>query len=423
MMPEEIALVFADITAKSTPIHGNPTDDDLTALREILTPILLGIPYDVDGTHNLVGLIQPDAIYIDTWLTAFPRPPRPASYDANIANDATPVVRARMEAAHSVRTADYAVYAAAERGIKTFLQAVIDELWYQDLKDAATFYNTVTAHAILAHLDSNCGGLHASELIALPGEMAGYYATAAGIPEYIYAMERAQRKLLRGNLPMSDAALLAIASTSVLAAQTYPRITDEWEERAPATKTWTNWKVVYNAAYTARKRLLLAAGGGEPHAAANAITAVSTAPTRQDSTTATLDAYLDNLANAASQESTQLGKMAVQLNDMGTQLLSINTAMLTLTQAINNLTGTRGNNSGNNNNRGRNNNRSNNNNNNNNNNIRTNYAANGYCWTHGYKVGTNHSSATCTNKAEGHKDAATRANTMNGSTANRGWDT
>lgn len=425
MSPEEIALVFADVTAKTTPINGNPTDDDLTALREILTPILLAIPYDVNGTHNLVGLIQPTAAYTTTWLTAFPRPPRPTAYDANIANDATPVVRARMEAAHNDLIADYAAFAAAERGVKSFLQTVIDELWYQDLKHAATFYNTVTAHAILTHLDNNCGGLHPSELISLPGEMAGYYATAAGIPEYIYALERAQRKLLRGNLPMSDDALLAIASTSVLAAQTYPRITDEWEERPSATKTWANWKTVYNAAYTARKRLLLASGGGEPLSSANTIATVppTLPPTMggtniQEATTANLDAYLDNLANAATQESTQIAKMAVQLDTLSSQMASLNTAINLLTQGLNNPTGAR---ASNNNNNRRNNNRSGNNN-NNNNNTRSNYAVNGYCWTHGYKVGTTHTSITCASKAPGHKDDATRSNTMNGSTANRGWD-
>ena len=48
---------------------------------------------------------------------------------------------------------------------------------------------------------------------------------------------------------------------------------------------------------------------------------------------------------------------------------------------------------------------------------------NGYCWTHGYRVKKGHDSASCPAKDEGHKDAATRANTMNGSTANKGWDT
>ena len=42
-----------------------------------------------------------------------------------------------------------------------------------------------------------------------------------------------------------------------------------------------------------------------------------------------------------------------------------------------------------------------------------------YCWTHGYRVRNQHTSATCQNKAPGHQDNATRANTMGGSEANK----
>ena len=40
----------------------------------------------------------------------------------------------------------------------------------------------------------------------------------------------------------------------------------------------------------------------------------------------------------------------------------------------------------------------------------------GHCWTHGHKVSHAHNSSTCRNKAPGHQDQATRANTMGGST-------
>jgi hypothetical protein len=45
-----------------------------------------------------------------------------------------------------------------------------------------------------------------------------------------------------------------------------------------------------------------------------------------------------------------------------------------------------------------------------------------YCWTHGHRVSKEHTSATCFNKAAGHKDDATLANTMGGSENNKGWD-
>ena len=45
-----------------------------------------------------------------------------------------------------------------------------------------------------------------------------------------------------------------------------------------------------------------------------------------------------------------------------------------------------------------------------------------YCWTHGHRVSKDHTSATCGNKAAGHKDDATLSNTMGGSEKDKGWD-
>jgi hypothetical protein len=42
-----------------------------------------------------------------------------------------------------------------------------------------------------------------------------------------------------------------------------------------------------------------------------------------------------------------------------------------------------------------------------------------YCHTHGYIVADQHTSATCNGKADGHKDTATRDNTMGRSTCNK----
>jgi hypothetical protein len=40
-----------------------------------------------------------------------------------------------------------------------------------------------------------------------------------------------------------------------------------------------------------------------------------------------------------------------------------------------------------------------------------------YCWTHGIRVSSNHTSANCTNPGEGHKSDATRDNKMGGKDA------
>jgi hypothetical protein len=43
-----------------------------------------------------------------------------------------------------------------------------------------------------------------------------------------------------------------------------------------------------------------------------------------------------------------------------------------------------------------------------------------YCWTHGHQCSQIHTSTTCGNKAAGHKDDATAANTMGDSDPNKG---
>ena len=74
MTPEEITALFATAVTTFQTIVGQPTDDDLTALRNVLYPLLLDIPYNEDRTHNLIGLSKPPASYTTMWGAPFPRP-------------------------------------------------------------------------------------------------------------------------------------------------------------------------------------------------------------------------------------------------------------------------------------------------------------------------------------------------------------
>jgi hypothetical protein len=134
MSPDAIYTLFIDAAARFTPITGNPTYDDLTTIREVLTPLLLSISYGEVGTHNLVGIIDHPATYLATWLTPFPIPAQPTSYETAIANDATPVMRTSMEAIHAILLQDFASHEAAEWGTVKFLHDTIDKLWYKNLK-------------------------------------------------------------------------------------------------------------------------------------------------------------------------------------------------------------------------------------------------------------------------------------------------
>ena len=102
-----MAAYIASLLAKAVKTHprivGQPTDDNIFAMTEVLFPILHDADYGmivVAGrvNHNLIGLIQLDASYTATWTAPFPRPTRLAPYDPKIPGNATPVVRNRMEA-------------------------------------------------------------------------------------------------------------------------------------------------------------------------------------------------------------------------------------------------------------------------------------------------------------------------------------
>eukprot|EP00804_Cyclotella_cryptica_P001878 CCRYP_019352-RA/>CCRYP_019352-RA protein AED:0.46 eAED:0.46 QI:0/-1/0/1/-1/1/1/0/123 len=83
MTREEITMVFAMAATTFQPISGQPSDDDLTALRHVLYPLLLDIPYDEDNTHNLIGLIEPTTLYTATWGAQFLPLPRPPVYPSS----------------------------------------------------------------------------------------------------------------------------------------------------------------------------------------------------------------------------------------------------------------------------------------------------------------------------------------------------
>ena len=88
-------------------------------------------------------------------------------YNKLITDDALTVVCIHAEAAHKSKLEDLNNYEAAERGCAKFLWDVVDEVWYNDPKDAETFYTQVTALEIVTFLDLNSGVLHALDMLLL----------------------------------------------------------------------------------------------------------------------------------------------------------------------------------------------------------------------------------------------------------------
>jgi hypothetical protein len=264
MTPSAITLLFKEARDAFPPLDGNPTDDDLLLIRETLLPILMEVPfYQLGGVHSLTTLVTEDVRYAaEHGGNSFKHPVRLPLYDTSIKDNASTVVCVRAEAAHKARLNNYVSFEAAERGAAKFLREVVDEVWYNDLKDADTFYMKVTALEIISFLDANSGGLHAVDMISLCTNMHQYYVQADGIPEYIIMLQDAQKKVKRAGMPIADVELVMMASAAVLAAQHFPCKVDDWEGLPTPNRTWLARKTVFHLAHLKRQRQILALGGG-----------------------------------------------------------------------------------------------------------------------------------------------------------------
>ena len=412
--PDEITAIFALASENFSRISGQPSDDDINDILLVVKPLLHDIDYDVAGTQNLVGLVDNVTTYTATWGQAWTNPARPPAYDPNIAEDVSRVVQNRMEAAHNILIADHAIFLAAEKGVAKFIRDAVDETFIKDLEHPVTFYNSVTAQQLLAHLRTNCGGMEPEDLITLQTAMSGYYENCEGVPEYINKLEKARIKLERANLPMSDQQVLAIASASVFASQHFVRANEDWERLPTASKTWAAWKTMYLLAHRNRARLIQAHGGGNIGGAnsAGTFTLPPTASSR-------ITEYLDNIANAATQDSSQLQLLIKSNNQLMEQNRKLAEDMAALSRRVgtNPPTNTPTTNTGT---------------------INTNtytprdpakllakrlrngFKPEDYCYTHGYLV--RHTSDTCNKPNATHKREATKENPMGGADFNKGWE-
>jgi hypothetical protein len=195
MIPNVITHLFKEVHDIFPPLKAKPSDNDLLAIWETFLPLLMVIPYDqLNRVHSLTAILTKAVKYKADHGAKFVRPACLPLYNKTIADNATTVVRVSAEAAHKSRLDDYASYKVAKQGVSKFFCNIVNEIWYNDLKNTGTFYTKVTAINIMTLLDANSRGLQALDMILLCTDMMQYYVQADDIPQFIIMMEDAQKK-------------------------------------------------------------------------------------------------------------------------------------------------------------------------------------------------------------------------------------
>jgi hypothetical protein len=260
--------------------------------------------------------------------------------------------------------------------------------------------------------------------------MLGWWSEDPRVPEYINRLEDAQKKSSRAGLPITDAWLAAIATMSLLAASSFPKLRHEWDGLAPTSKTWTAWKKwALHSQKTVEREQKAAGNRGDSFGSASAAIAThgipmtrpvhfsgATAATQLPSL-AELESHLDNMAAAVTNEKAVLDSLvasnatltsvtADKLAKIEKHLLDIKAGRTTQagshtapqasdSRVLGQLRAA----------------------------IKHKWTPGGFCSTHGWGVGAGHTSAECKKKQPGHVDSATRANPQGpGATRNKGWD-
>ncbi len=135
--------------------------------------------------------------------------------------------------------------------------------------------------------------------------MSQYYKGTPDIPKYIFMLEDAQHKAARASLPVTNQTLTVLASTALLAADTFHCTTKLWEELYPTNKTWASWKTAYLAAHKKRANHFHATGGADNLGHSN----LAHANNHNAGLLGSIHNTLDNLASTATNKKAVLEKL------------------------------------------------------------------------------------------------------------------
>ena len=155
------------------------------------------------------------------------------------------------------------MFDCTEREVHNFIITSVEDTWIRELHDPIMGYSHQPPRAIMDHLWASCSGLHYLDTLALRNKMRTLHLEVQGIPEYINALEDAQKRSKRADKDnaINDHFLVVIASAAMMSSQRLPRANWKWEDLSQDERTWAKWKTLYKEEDSKEKVCILATGG------------------------------------------------------------------------------------------------------------------------------------------------------------------
>ena len=401
------------------PIVDEPTYETLKELKDQLKANATSIPTTLGGgNHGYLGLILSPAAYATISPTAFVEPAYPGQHPTipagtNAANTSA-IIRH-----HTEDTRQWREFKNVSTALKNQLLSAVDDIYVRALRDRHVGYMNQSIRNLLTHLFNNYGNITQLELEDNDTKMRTLWDPNSPFDCLVQQLEDGQDYADDGGQPYTTDQLLCIAYTLIFKTGLYFEDCKAWNAKPNNEKTWTNFKTHFQRT----QRLLRDQLRTTKQAGFTGNLATHHNPNNTQPPPEYRDALV-NLATSAAADRDLLTKLATTIANINDHIHHLNkppiasvtnnddttaTALSSITSSVTDLQQQgadlkreneqlrqrqprR---------------------------PRTRRDNGNYCWTHGHRVGNQHTSATCQNKAHGHQDNATRANTMGGSEANK----
>ena len=360
-----------------TKIEGQPTYETIEELNSQLNANAASVQSDLGGgaLGHLALTVLP-TVFATLSITPFVIPVNPGP-TAVIANGLTAaqITSARLD--HTNATALFIKYNNTDKALKQQLVGAVDPLYLKALRNKYTGFGSQTSLTMLRHLYDNYAKISSAELALNDDAMKKQYDANFPIESLFDQIDTAVEYAAAGGAPYTPEQIVTIAFQLVFQTGLFPDDCKLWKRRPVGDKTYAHFKTYFTEAHLELResQTTTQAGGFQ----GNNIE-------QQDSTR-------DALANLATVTLDQRQEMATLIasNKLLTDKLA--EALDTIAELSKLFTALNGNNGS----------------------ALPRPENTHYCWTHGCKC--NHRSRDCTSKKDGHKDRATAAYKLGGTTA------
>jgi hypothetical protein len=379
-------------------VQGEPDYQTIHTTRKFLQANSRAINTHLGGgTLGHLGLIISDASYAmiapttNAGPTLWATPQVPGRALANTDGTAAQISAARHIWEEDVQT--YQTCTSVQQALKKQIISVFEPMYLDILNENMVGYATISARDMLDHLFETYGNITAVDLEINFEHMRRAWDPQQPVETLFKQIQDCADYSEAGGV-LDHPQQINVVYAKIFATGHFMSACRRWNEKHTIEKTWTQFKSHFAAAHRQHKQMQ-----GESAATAGYHSANAAVSHNEDQMAEATIGALSNIATATTADRgvvaalTQAkSRLAKQLEDNSTELREIKALLKALLKKER--SEKRGHRS-------------------------FNPSPSNYCWTHGYKVGSTHTSLTCKLPKPGHKPEATQADNMGGSQASR----